>query len=65
MNSLDLAVVAGAGVAFNVSNGIQAFVDGSYSLGLTDIAKDDKTSGLGAVKSRDIRVTAGVMFSLQ
>ena len=64
-NSVDFSIVGGAGVAFDVSAGTMVFFDAGYALGLTDIDKNsDGTDSNPAVKSRDIRIAAGVMFPL-
>jgi opacity protein-like surface antigen len=58
--SFDFGIHFGAGVEYEVSPGVNIFLDGRYGLGLKDI---DKTSGSEA-KARNISIMAGVSFKV-
>lgn len=63
--SPEISVIFGGGLSFQLVSGPMVFIDASYSLGLVNIDNDntefmDKTT----VKSRDIRLAAGILFPL-
>jgi opacity protein-like surface antigen len=60
LESVDYGVHFGAGVEFEVSPGVNIFLDGRYGLGLKDI---DKTTA-GEAKLWNIGILAGVSFKV-
>jgi Outer membrane protein beta-barrel domain len=64
-NKIDLSIVVGGGVSFTFESGIQFIVDVAYAVGLlnSDNYSNDRANGI-AVYSRDIRVSAGMLFPL-
>ncbi|HET6400967.1 MAG TPA: porin family protein [Candidatus Kapabacteria bacterium] len=64
-NKIDLSLVAGAGVSWELPHGAEFFLDASYAYGLTnsDHYSWDNDEGI-YVYSRDIRIAAGVLFPI-
>ncbi len=63
MNSLDIAAVVGAGVLLKLDSGTMFFLDAAYAMGIVNIEKPDPGDNT-VVKSRDIRLAAGILFPL-
>lgn len=63
-NTLDLAVLIGAGVSYKLAGGPSIFVDAGYAIGLLNIANNSNSNSSETVKTNDIRIAAGVMFPL-
>lgn len=62
VESLDFAIAFGGGFEFPASN-VSFFVQGLYSLGLTDIAKEtNEEDDPGKVTTRGIIILAGIRF---
>ncbi|MDP4199371.1 MAG: porin family protein [Bacteroidota bacterium] len=64
-NSLDLSLLFGAGVSYQMTGGPQLFLDAGYALGLVNVEKTAATGVNESLMSRDIRIAAGAMFPLQ
>ncbi len=63
INSTDFSIVGGAGVSLKLGSGQVLFVDAAYALGLVNISHNQPGDNT-AVKSRDIRLAAGILFPL-
>jgi hypothetical protein len=63
INSPDISVVFGAGVSSKLTSGQMLFLDAAYSLGLVNITKTSSGDNT-TIKSRDIRIAAGILFPL-
>ncbi|HWF44617.1 MAG TPA: porin family protein [Candidatus Kapabacteria bacterium] len=65
-NKIDLSITAGAGIILELAQGPEFFVDASYAFGLTnsDHYSWDNAEGI-YVYSRDIRISAGVLFPIK
>jgi len=79
LNKFDFSIVGGAGLAYNLPSGTQISIDGEYAFGLSDILSSDDYYGerqgyfnvgywplnpVGAIKTRDVRIAAGVLFPI-
>jgi len=64
-NTIDLSLLFGAGVSYQLSGGTQLFLDAGYALGLINVEKNSSTGTNETIGSRDIRIAAGAMFPLQ
>ncbi|SRR5579883_490460 len=62
-NGADFSLVGGAGLSIDI-NGPKIFFDAAYALGLVNIDNNQQTGDNVNIKSRDIRIAAGVMFPL-
>ncbi len=60
--TFDVSIVSGAGLELSLESGHIVFVDAAYAYGITNIAQN--TDPLLWVKSRDIRIAAGILFPL-
>ena len=62
---LDFSLFAGAGVSITLPSGLQLFLDAGYAFGLVNIDKyynDNKNDYY--IHSRDIRIAAGILFTI-
>lgn len=75
VNTFDFSIVGGAGIAFNLPSGTQIFVDAGYVYGLVNILNGQNyydelgvpgisSPDVSTIKSRDIRISAGVLFPI-
>jgi len=64
-NTVDLSLLFGAGASYQLSGGIQLFLDAGYALGILNTEKNASTGTSETINSRDIRIAAGAMFPLQ
>ncbi|MGD0337584.1 MAG: porin family protein [Bacteroidota bacterium] len=62
--STDFALDFGGGLLFEADSQWAIFIDGRYSLGLTEIGGSRDFSVNSEYKSRDIKVIAGILFGL-
>jgi opacity protein-like surface antigen len=60
---LDVTFDLGAGIGWRVTPAIAVLVDGRYSLGLIETARDDAVLATASWKARDIKVTLGVTYT--
>lgn len=68
-SSTEFGLAFGAGVEYSIIPLISFVIDGRYSLGLSDLSKDQSTADQlqvqnPKIKSRGIQFTVGVMFGL-
>ena len=63
VNSPDISALAGAGIELRLDSNAELFGDVSYALGLVNIAKAESW-GSTTIRSRDIRLAAGILFPL-
>ncbi|MFI5201731.1 MAG: porin family protein [Candidatus Kapaibacterium sp.] len=63
VRSPDISAVGGAGIAFIFSSNTMFFADVSYAYGVTNVA-DIQSIDNTVIKSRDIRLGAGILFPL-
>lgn len=63
VKSPDISAVFGAGVSLKLSSGQLLFIDAAYALGLVNIVNTNLGDNT-TVKSRDIRIAAGILFPL-
>ncbi|HEY3876646.1 MAG TPA: porin family protein [Candidatus Kapabacteria bacterium] len=61
-NTFDVSIVGGAGVELKLGSGHIVFIDAAYAYGFTNIAQN--TDPVEWIKSRDIRLAAGILFPL-
>ncbi len=64
-NSVDLSLLFGAGISYQLSSGMQIMADAGYALGLINVENTTNTGVNETLESRDIRIAASVMFPLQ
>ncbi len=64
-NTVDLSLLFGAGVSYQLSSGMQLFGDAGYALGLVNVENTAITGYPESLQSRDVRISAGVLFTLQ
>ena len=62
--TIDISIVGGIGLTYDLKYGMQIFLSAGYAAGLTDLQKNDNAFKAGAISSRDVRILTGVMFSL-
>jgi hypothetical protein len=60
--AFDVSIVSGGGVELTLGSDDILFVDAAYAYGITNIAQN--SNPLLWVKSRDIRLAAGILFPL-
>jgi hypothetical protein len=62
---IDISIIVGAGISVALSSGIALFADAAYAFGLTNIDKyyEDSENDI-YIHSRDIRIAAGVLFTI-
>ncbi len=60
----DISAVLGAGISINLRTGQLLFLDAAYALGLVNIWNNPKSSSPVSLNSRDIRLTAGILFPM-
>jgi hypothetical protein len=63
VKSPDVCAVFGTGMSLKMNSGQTLFIDASYSLGLVNVASTSN-GNTATVKSRDIRLAAGILFPL-
>lgn len=64
-NTVDLSLLFGAGVSYQIAGGPQLMLDAGYALGLVNVEKNINTGSNESIGSRDIRIAAGAMWPLQ
>ncbi|HET6400129.1 MAG TPA: porin family protein [Candidatus Kapabacteria bacterium] len=64
-SGMDLSLLFGAGVSYQLSSGMQLFGDAGYALGLVNVENTAATGVPESLQSRDVRIAAGVLFTLQ
>ncbi|SRR5579883_868513 len=63
--TIDLSIVAGAGISLSLASGPMLFFDAAYAYGLTSITKSTSSyTSNNNIYSRDIRLAAGVLFPI-
>lgn len=60
---IDITLDLGAGIGYHVTPAVAVMLDGRYSLGLVETARDDAVLATGSWKARDIKVTLGVTYT--
>lgn len=63
LSGIDITLDLGGGVRWHVSPAVALVLDGRYSLGLRETARDDAVLATGSWKARDIKVTLGVTYT--
>ena len=63
VNSPDISLIGGGGISHSFSSGQLIYLDAAYAFGLTNIAHTQSGDNT-TIKSRDIRLAAGILFPL-
>jgi hypothetical protein len=63
-SSMDLSLLFGAGISYQMASGMQIFGDAGYALGLVNVENTVNTGTTETLESRDIRIAAGLVFPL-
>jgi hypothetical protein len=64
-SGMDLSLLFGGGVSYQLTGGTQLFADAGYALGLVNVENTTNTGVPETLESRDVRISAGVLFPLQ
>lgn len=64
-SGMDLSLLFGGGVSYQLTGGTQLFADAGYALGLVNVENTTNTGVPETLESRDVRIAAGVLFPLQ